>query len=92
MRGSSEWRRPMWKETHWEYLLGRLNRVIGGMPLEPKQELALFADVLPYVRIRKMRKREAWVILVWNKGMQGNDFEKLWAAIRPPKRRILDVT
>lgn len=75
----------------WSELLDRVNHVIPYC-LPPAQELALQSDVLPKVRLQRIRKREAWIKMVWESGMPSQLFEDLWKAIRPPRRVVYDWT
>ena len=46
----------------WPALLEKVNRILPNT-LPPEQELALLSEVLPYVRIRQMPRRDAYRIL-----------------------------
>ena len=82
----------MLKRAAWIGWSELLERVDGVVPcrLPPAQELALYSEVLPLVRLQRMRRREAWVRLVWECGMPGPQFDVLWRAIRPPRRIVYE--
>ena len=71
-----------------EQPLEKANRALPRIDLTLEQEVTLSA-VLSQVRLRSMRRRNAYVVLVWQHGMYTRNFNRLWKYVRPSKRKAL---